>query len=77
MSRDDRWAHLVNTAFRLDEARSLERGERIRSAIALIDSAIEVFPSSIEPIEDLEGYAVRRLLLGVSELLRSAGPAQD
>jgi len=33
--------------------------------LGLIESALEVFPSSLHPVEDYEGYAVRRLLLAL------------
>ena len=59
---EDRWRHLVHAAFLLEE-QAAEGG-----AIALLDSALEVFTAEIDPVEDFEGYAVRRLLLA----LRSA-----
>ena len=59
---EDRWRHLVQGAFLLEEQASTG------AAIALLDSALEVFTPEIDPVEDFEGYAVRRLLLA----LRSA-----
>jgi hypothetical protein len=35
----------------------------------MIESALEVFPSTVEPVEDFEGYAVRRLLLALHAAL--------
>lgn len=69
MSRDDRWVHLVNAAFRLDETRAAVPEERLRAAAAALASATEVFSASIEPSEDFEGYAVRRLLLALGDVL--------
>jgi hypothetical protein len=74
MSRTDRWQHLVERAFRLSEtvsaggAPAASRAE----ALALLDSVLEVFPVSIDPVEDFEGYAVRRLALALREALLAA-----
>jgi hypothetical protein len=35
----------------------------------MIESALEVFPPSIDPVEDFEGYAVRRMLLALNAVL--------
>jgi hypothetical protein len=71
MSRDDRWAHLVSAAFRLDESAPLPDEEQRRKLLSVLDSALEVFPAGIEPTEDLEGYAVRRLLLALRARLEA------
>lgn len=74
MSRTDRWQHLVEGAFRLSEAVAAGRAPATRAADAvdLLDSVLEVFPASIDPVEDFEGYAVRRLALALREALRGA-----
>lgn len=68
MHAENRWTHLANAAFRLGEASGKE--DRLKSALEVIDSATEVFPPSIDPVDDLEGYAVRRMLLAFRDLLR-------
>jgi len=63
-----RWGHLVSAAFRLDQQREqagVDAGGR--ATLELLDSALEVFPPSLDPVDDFEGYAVRRLLLSVRE----------
>jgi hypothetical protein len=35
----------------------------------MIESALEVFPETVDPVEDFEGYAVRRLLLALNAAL--------
>jgi len=66
VSREDRWTHLVTAAFLLEEGGpSADAAERAGRALGLIESALEVFPSSLDPVEDYEGYAVRRLLLAL------------
>ena len=35
--------------------------ERLRRVKAMLDSLLEVFPASIEPVDDFEGFALRRL----------------
>ncbi len=63
--RQDRWQHLVAGAFALDEGEG-DREARVR---ALLESVLEVFPESIDPVEDFEGYAVRRLALALRRKL--------
>lgn len=63
--RVDRWQHLVSGAFRLDEAPP----ERVAAeARVLLHSVLEVFPAGLDPIEEFEAYAVRRL---AASLLRA------
>lgn len=69
MAHDNRWANLVNTAFLLDQTPRRPGPEGLRQALTMIESALEVFPSTIDPVEDLEGYAVRRLLLALNAVL--------
>lgn len=67
--REDRWQHLIHTSFLLEEedggSQAAQgtpgREERQRRAKLLLGSLLEVFPSSLDPVEDFEGYAVRRL----------------
>lgn len=75
ISREDRWAHLVNAAFRLEDAVKLDPAARSRQVNEILDSAIEVFPSDIDPVEAFEAYAVRRMLLALRQLL--SAPALD
>lgn len=69
MTHDNRWANLVNTAFLLDQAPRSPGPEGLRPALGMIESALEVFPASLDPVEDFEGYAVRRLLLALQAAL--------
>lgn len=68
MCRDDRWTNLVQGAFRLDELGADGEVGR-RDVLAFLDSILEVFPESIDPTEDFEGYAVRRSALALREAL--------
>lgn len=63
--KEDRWQHLVTLAFELDQKRTPER------AAELVQSALEVFGPGIDPVEDFEGYAVRRYLLAMKAALES------
>jgi len=72
MDRDDRWQHLVNVSFTLSEkvAAGGQPGEgRLAEARALLEEVLEVFPASIDPVEDFEGYAIRRLALALRDSL--------
>lgn len=66
--REDRWQHLLHTSLLLDDdgatlalGGASDREERQRRMKLLLGSLLEVFPSSLDPVEDFEGYAVRRL----------------
>lgn len=74
MAHDDRWANLVNTAFLLDQAPRRPGPEGLRPALAMLQSALEVFPAAVDPLEDFEGYAVRRLLLALETVLSEQVP---
>jgi len=63
--RDDRWKHLVSGAFLLDEAAPEAAMAELR---AYLNSVLEVFPRGLEPPEDFEAYAVRRM---ASAILRA------
>jgi hypothetical protein len=55
-SRQDRWQNLLATAM------SLEANASDPAAVRrLLDSVLEVFPASLDPVDDFEGFAVRRL----------------
>jgi hypothetical protein len=69
MAHDNRWANLVNAAFLLDQTSRTPGPEGLRQALSMIESALEVFPPSIDPVEDFEGYAVRRFLLALKASL--------
>ena len=73
--KEDRWQHLVTGAFRLDEA--ISQGVAPGPAmLELLDSALEVFTPGLDPLEDFEGYAVRRLLLSLREASVKDGSAR-
>ncbi|WP_224247912.1 hypothetical protein [Hyalangium gracile] len=65
--RQDRWQNVIHAAFLLEEAPENEAGgaagaeERLRRVQAMLDSLLEVFPASIDPVDDFEGFAMRRL----------------
>ena len=66
--RTDRWQSLVTGAFLLEEALNAplpSTNARPPEALAAsyLDSVLEVFPSSVDPVEDFEGYAIRRMAL--------------
>jgi hypothetical protein len=69
MAHDNRWANLVNAAFLLDQTPRKPGPEGRQPALSMIESALEVFPPSIDPVDDFEGYAVRRLLLALKAAL--------
>jgi hypothetical protein len=76
VTRDDRWQNLVTGAFHLDdELTSVHtRGAvaRRRLAIEYLDSVLEVFPADLDPVEDFEGYAVRRLAQSLRRAIADA-----
>jgi hypothetical protein len=76
--RTDRWQSLVAGAFLLEETltskeAAVREAGAIPPALRYLESLLEVFPSSVDPLEDFEGYAVRRMALA----LRRALEAQD
>lgn len=77
MAPDNRWSNLVNTAFLLDQAPKGPGPEGLRPALVMLESALEVFPSTVDPVEDFEGYAVRRLLLSLHAALSPTLDARD
>lgn len=40
-----------------------------REVERILDSALEVFDATIDPVEDFEGYALRRLLLALRQAI--------
>jgi len=58
-----RWDHLLQAAFRLEE------DPRLREAIQALDSVLEVFDGELDPVDDHEGFAVRRLALSLRRVL--------
>jgi hypothetical protein len=76
--RTDRWQSMVVGAFQLDEALGAKQGPSDGSgaaahALLYLESLLEVFPSSVDPLEDFEGYAVRRMLLALRHALEQQG----
>lgn len=76
--RTDRWQSLVMGAFQLDEALASrqepsEGPGAAAHALRYLESLLEVFPSSVDPLEDFEGYAVRRMLLSLRHALEQQG----
>ncbi len=67
--RTDRWQHLVSGAFLLDEAPSPVQRQRV---LGYLDTVLEVFPGSLDPLEDFEGFAVRRMALAMRRALESS-----
>ena len=70
-TREDRWQHLVQLAFLLEEecgasASKAKVEPRVRAAL---DSLLEVFPSGLDPNDDFEAYAVRRFTATLRTLL--------
>jgi hypothetical protein len=73
-TRDDRWQNLVSRAFLLEEqlrgAQGSARPDGLKAAVDYLESTLEVFPSSVDPVEDFEGYAVRRMVQGLLAALK-------
>ena len=67
--RVDRWQHLVTMAFHLDESHPEVAAAEARS---LLRSVLEVFPRGIEPIDDFEAFAVRRLAASLLRALEAS-----
>lgn len=64
-----RWSHLVTVSFHLDEALNPDRA----SALAILDSVLEVFDDSVDPVDDFRAYAVRRLALSLRRAVSARG----
>ncbi|WP_147332782.1 hypothetical protein [Archangium gephyra] len=76
--RTDRWQSMVMGAFHLDEALDAKElpgdgSGAAPHALLYLDNLLEVFPSSMDPLEDFEGYAVRRMLLAMRRALVHQG----
>jgi hypothetical protein len=76
--RTDRWQSLVAGAFLLEETLTSKEGSGAAPgvsapALRYLDSLLEVFPSSLDPVEDFEGYAVRRMVLALRRALEQDG----
>jgi len=74
-TRNDRWQNLVSRAFLLEEQLRGAGGgappSGLKAAVDYLESTLEVFPSSVDPVEDFEGYAVRRMVQGLLAALRA------
>lgn len=62
----DRWQHLVSGSFSL----SGDGQQGTAAAAHYLESILEVFPPAIDPVEDFEGYAVRRMALSLLQALQ-------
>ncbi|KFA92826.1 hypothetical protein Q664_13380 [Archangium violaceum Cb vi76] len=76
--RTDRWQSMVMGAFHLDETLGSKEVPVDGSGTAAhaqhyLETLLEVFPSSVDPLEDFEGYAVRRMLLSLRRALEHQG----
>lgn len=71
-----RWTHLMNAAFHLQQAGENEPAARIRALRLSLQSALEAFQAA-EPLDDLPGFAVRRMLLAMEEALEGADEAPE
>ena len=76
--RTDRWQSVVMGAFRLDESLGSKEGpgqgsEAAAHALRYLEGLLEVFPPSVDPLEDFEGYAVRRMVLALRRALEQQG----
>jgi hypothetical protein len=72
--RTDRWQSLVTGAFLLEESLKAtpppsDTRQPGALAVSYLDSVLEVFPSSVDPVEDFEGYAIRRMALALRRAL--------
>lgn len=73
--REDRWQNLAGSAFWLEDqlarlpSSAFHTDERRHLVRALLDNLLEVFPASLDPVDDFEGYAVRRLSLALRRSL--------
>ncbi len=70
--RMDRWQNLVNAAFLLDEAKDGAGPVRVERARAALENVLEVFPGSLDPVDDFEAWAVRRLALALHRTLQES-----
>ncbi|MDO8836645.1 MAG: hypothetical protein Q7V01_13670 [Vicinamibacterales bacterium] len=64
--RADRWQHLVTCAFLLEETPPARTDVAMRMYLR---SVLEVFERDIDPVDDFEGYAVRRLATSLLRIL--------
>ena len=69
--RADRWQHLVTCAFLIEETPA-DRTDA--AARVYLRSVLEVFERDIDPVDDFEGYAVRRLATSLLRALDAERP---
>ncbi|MBL8933790.1 MAG: hypothetical protein JNM69_04505 [Archangium sp.] len=68
MTSPERWARLSSVGFALD-------GGAVDVAAAL-DTVLEVFDASADPVDDFEGVAVRRFVLSLRAALEARARGQ-
>ena len=70
------WKHLAQSAFDLHETlRGAGTHElRVQLARKMIDSALEAFPSGLDPVDEFEAFSARRMLLALKEALEPIEP---
>ena len=77
--REDRWQNMVHAALLLEEqvtsADPASAQQRRRQVQVLLGSLLEVFPSSVDPVDDFEGFAVRKLAQALQRALERDGAA--
>lgn len=75
LRENDRWQNLTVGALRLEEQlalrdrRGLSQTARAQLLQALLDNVLEVFPSTLDPVDDFEGFAVRRFAQALQRAL--------
>ncbi len=61
------WEMMVSGAFLLEQrlARASSEAERVKCVREYLATLEEVFPSSLDPVDDFEAFAARRLIRAV------------
>lgn len=76
----DRWHQMIDGAelvsTRIGQLEDCPQAH-LDHAIEYLESVLEAFPSSIDPVQDLEGYAIRRMARAVQEMVLYAKDATD
>ena len=61
MGREDRWQAVLQASFALDT----DVAKQPAALTTSLDGLLEVFAAGVDPLDDFEGYAMRRLLLAL------------